>query len=60
MTKEFLSRPGKNPSGSKPADTLSEQRTAREKSEQQHYPPQDKRKVVREEHTNGSTPPNRQ
>jgi hypothetical protein len=57
--KEALSHPGKNPSGSKPDDTLSTQRRAREKSEEKNYAKMDKRKEARIEHRNGSTPSDR-
>ena len=38
------------------AHMLSETQRNKEKSEQKNYAMEDKRKVVREEHTNGSTP----
>ena len=42
------------------ADMFSKQkRRNKDQMEQQHYPIEDKRKVVREEHTNGSTPSSR-
>ena len=37
------------------AEFVSKQQTAYQKSEQQHFPVEDKRKVARQEHTNGST-----
>jgi hypothetical protein len=38
------------------ADLLSKEQAAYQKSEQQHFPVEDKRQVARREHTNGSTP----
>jgi hypothetical protein len=38
------------------AEMLSKQQGAYQKSEQQHFPVEDKRQVARREHTNGSTP----
>lgn len=38
------------------AEMLSKQQAAYQKSEQQHFPIEDKRQVARREHTNGSTP----
>ncbi len=40
----------------KTMDKLSQQQRAKEKSEQHEHSKEDKRKVAREEHTNGSTP----
>jgi len=41
------------------ADMLSKQQGSYQKSEQQHFPVEDKRQVARREHTNGSTPSKR-
>ncbi len=41
---------------SKTAEFISERQEAYQKSEQQHFPVEDKRQVARREHTNGSTP----
>jgi hypothetical protein len=40
---------------SQTADFVSEKQAAYQKSEQQHFPVEDKRQVARREHTNGST-----
>jgi len=37
------------------AEFISEKQAAYQKSEQQHFPVEDKRQVARREHTNGST-----
>ncbi len=41
------------------AHMLSKERRNKEKSEEKSYSVEDKRRVAREEHTNGSTPKNR-
>jgi hypothetical protein len=41
------------------AHMLSKEQTAYDKSEQKNYAMEDKRRVAREEHTNGSTPKNK-
>ena len=45
--------------GSRTSEMLSQQRRTKEKSKQKQYHMEDKRKVAREEHTNGSTPKSR-
>ncbi len=54
--KEIHPHKGGEQMSSEMSDFLSEKQSAYQKSEQQHFPIEDKRKVVRQEHTNGSTP----
>jgi len=53
--KEIHPHRGGEQMSSEMADFLSEKQAAYQKSEQQHFPVEDKREVARQEHTNGST-----
>ncbi len=54
--KEIHPHRGGEQMSSEMADFLSEKQAAYQKSEQQHFPVEDKRGTARKVHTNGSTP----
>ncbi len=55
---EFYPHTDENHFNSATSDILAKRQRIQEKLKQ-HYPMEDKRKIVRQEHTNGSTPSNR-
>ncbi len=57
--KKYQPHTGEGQISSETSKELSRQRTAKGKSKQQQYPSEDKRKMARKEHTNGSTPKSR-
>lgn len=50
---------GENQMSSETSEDFSRRQAAKEKSKQKQYREEDKRKIARQEHTNGSTPKER-